>query len=159
MPENPCPHHSILVISAFVTPNIYRPRNNDFSCYDAHHRPMKALLDLVVGHRSGALFLLLIAALLEAYGDSCFQAGLYRSSGISRMLAFVLGAASLVSYGLVVNAPRWEFGNLLGVYVVFFFLCAQIIARVKFGQVPSTPVIIGGALIVAGGIVITLSGH
>ena len=120
---------------------------------------MKALLDQIVGYRSGALVLLLAAAFLEAYGDSCFQSGLYRSSGITRMFAFVLGAASLVSYGLVVNAPRWEFGKLLGVYVVFFFLWAQLIARVKFGQVPTTAVIVGGSLIVVGGLVITISGQ
>ena len=118
---------------------------------------MKALLDQVVAYRTGALLLLLVAAFLEAYGDSCFQAGLYRSSGVSRFLAFLLGGASLVSYGLVVNAPRWEFGKLLGVYVVLFFLCAQVIARVRFGQVPSTPVIVGGAMIVAGGLIISLS--
>jgi len=102
--------------------------------------------------------LLLAAAFLEAYGDSCFQAGLNRSSGVSRMFAFLLGASSLVSYGLVVNAPRWEFGKLLGVYVVFFFLCAQIIARLKFAQVPTTPVVVGGAMIVAGGLIISMSG-
>lgn len=120
---------------------------------------MKELLDQIVGYRSGALVLLLAAAFLEAYGDSCFQAGLYRSSGISRVFAFALGAASLVSYGLVVNAPRWEFGKLLGIYVVFFFLCAQIIARVKFGQTPSIPVITGGALITAGGLIISIFGR
>ncbi len=118
---------------------------------------MKELLDQIVGFRAGALVLLLVAAFLEAYGDSCFQAGLYRSSGMSRLFAFLLGAGSLVSYGLVVNAPRWEFGKLLGVYVVFFFLCAQIIARIKFGQVPSTSVLVGGIMIVIGGVVISFS--
>ena len=120
---------------------------------------MKELLDQIVGYKTGALVLLLAAAFLEAYGDSCFQSGLYRSSGTNRLFAFTLGAASLVSYGLVVNAPRWEFGKLLGVYVVFFFLCAQIIARVKFGQVPTTPVVVGGAMIVAGGLIISISGR
>ena len=65
---------------------------------------------------------------------------------------------SLAAYGLVVNAPRWEFGKLLGVYVVLFFLLAQIVARVKFGQAPTLPILIGGALIVAGGVTITLGG-
>ncbi len=120
---------------------------------------MKTILDQVVSYRGGAIALLLVAAFLEAYGDSCFQAGLYRSSGTSRALAFALGAASLVSYGLVVNTPRWEFGKLLGVYVVFFFLFAQVIARVKFGQTASLPVLVGGALITAGGVVITFFGH
>jgi small multidrug resistance family-3 protein len=121
-------------------------------------RSMRDLLNHLVAHRSGALFLLAIAAFLEAYGDSCFQSALYRTSGMSRTLAFVGGAVSLAAYGLVVNAPRWEFGKLLGVYVVLFFLLAQIVARVKFGQVPTLPILIGGAFICAGGVIISVSG-
>jgi drug/metabolite transporter superfamily protein YnfA len=119
---------------------------------------MRDIFNHLVAHRSGALVLLAIAAFLEAYGDSCFQSALYRASGVSRILAFVGGAASLAAYGLVVNAPRWEFGKLLGVYVVLFFLLAQIVARVKFGQVPTLPILIGGALICIGGVVISLGG-
>ena len=119
---------------------------------------MRDFLNQIVANRSGALVVLLMAAFLEAYGDSCFQAGLYRSSGSSRALAFLVGAASLASYGLVVNVPHWNFGRLLGVYVVLFFLCAQVIARVKFGQKPSMAVMAGGALITAGGLVISIFG-
>jgi drug/metabolite transporter superfamily protein YnfA len=119
---------------------------------------MRDLLNQFVAHRSGALLLLSVAAFLEVYGDSCFQSALYRASGMSRALAFAGGAVSLAAYGLIVNAPRWEFGKLLGVYVVLFFLLAQIIARVKFGQVPTLPILIGGALIVAGGVIISLGG-
>jgi drug/metabolite transporter superfamily protein YnfA len=119
---------------------------------------MRDLLNQFVAHRSGALLLLTIAAFLETYGDSCFQSALYRASGASRVLAFVGGGLSLAAYGLVVNAPRWEFGKLLGVYVVLFFLLAQIVARVKFGQAPTLPILIGGALIVAGGAVISFGG-
>ncbi len=117
---------------------------------------MRNLLDHIVAYRIGALVVLLIAAFLEAYGDSCFQSALYRSSGTTRAFAFVIGAASLACYGLVVNVPRWDFGRLLGVYVVLFFLCAQMIARVKFGQPPTLPLIAGGALITAGGVIISI---
>ena len=119
---------------------------------------MRDLLTQLVAHRSGALFLLVVAAFLETYGDSCFQSALYHSSGMSRVLAFAGGALSLATYGLVVNVPRWEFGKLLGIYVVLFFLLAQIVARVKFGQVPTLSILIGGALIVAGGAIISFGG-
>jgi small multidrug resistance family-3 protein len=95
---------------------------------------MRNLLDQIVAHRSGTLFILALAAFLEAYGDSSFQAALYRSSGMSRMIALLIGAVSLVAYGLMVNTPRWDFGQLLGLYVVLFFLLAQIVARVRFGH-------------------------
>ncbi len=119
---------------------------------------MKEIVNHIVAHRSGALLLLTCAAFLEAFGDSCFQSALYRSAGVTRLLAFVGGAASLAAYGLVVNAPRWDFGRLLGVYVVLFFLLAQIVARVRFGQAPTISVVLGGALIVAGGVVIAVGG-
>ena len=120
---------------------------------------MRNLLDHLVAHRIGAFLVLLLAASLEAYGDSSFQTALYRSSGMNRAIAFLAGAASLVAYGLVVNTPRWDFGRLIGGYVVFFFLVAQIIARIRFGQTPTWPVLLGGSLIVAGGMVISFCGR
>ena len=120
---------------------------------------MRHLIDHLVAHRIGAFVILSLAASLEAYGDSSFQAALYRSAGMNRAIAFLAGAASLVAYGLVVNTPRWDFGKLLGVYVVFFFLVAQIIARIRFGQTPTWSVLLGGALIVAGGVIISFGSN
>jgi hypothetical protein len=50
--------------------------------------------------------------------------------------------------------PRWDFGKLIGVYVGVFFLMAQIVNRIRFGHWPTPPLFAGGALIVAGGLVI-----
>jgi drug/metabolite transporter (DMT)-like permease len=119
---------------------------------------MRDLFNHLIAHRSGALSLLAVAAFLEVYGDSCFQSALYRVAGMNRVLAFAGGVVSLAAYGLVVNAPRWEFGKLLGVYVVLFFLLAQIVAYLRFGQTPTPPILIGGALILAGGVIITFGG-
>ncbi len=111
-------------------------------------------LDRLVSNPLGAFAVLTVAAFLEAWGDSFFQAGFYRSSGWGRVLAFMAGAAVLAAYGSVVNVPRWDFGKLLGVYVVLFFLMAQILAKVRFGQSPTLPIYAGGGLIVAGGLLI-----
>jgi hypothetical protein len=111
-------------------------------------------LDRIVSNVLGAFAVLALAAFLEAYGDSFFQVSFYRSSGIGRVMAFVAGAVVLAAYGSVVNVPRWDFGKLLGVYVVLFFLMAQLLAKVRFGQSPTPPIYAGGALIVAGGMVI-----
>jgi len=56
----------------------------------------------------------------------------------------------------VVNVPRWDFGKLIGVYVVLFFLMAQILNKIRFGQSPTPPIYAGGALIMAGGVVMVL---
>lgn len=115
---------------------------------------VKNILDYVVAKPVGAFVLLAFAAFLEALGDSFFQSGLYRASGAMRALFLVLGIIVLALYGLTVNAPRWDFGRLLGIYVVLFFVVAQILARVRFHQSPTLPIYVGGVLIVSGGILI-----
>ncbi|HEX4148231.1 MAG TPA: hypothetical protein VHY20_04550, partial [Pirellulales bacterium] len=72
------------------------------------------LLDRLVQIPAGALAVLTLAAFLEAWGDSFFQVGFYRSSGAGRVAAIVAGALVLAAYGSVVNIPRWDFGKLLG---------------------------------------------
>jgi hypothetical protein len=115
---------------------------------------VKTFLDGVVARPAGALCLLALAAVFEAFGDSLFQSGIHRSAGVSRGFFFVAGALVLALYGFGVNLPRWDFGRLLGIYVVLFFLVAQVLARVRFHQAPTTPIYVGGALIVSGGLVI-----
>jgi hypothetical protein len=56
----------------------------------------------------------------------------------------------------VLNSPKIDFGKLVGVYVVLFFLVAQILARVQFHQSPSKPIYLGGAFIVVGGLIMML---
>lgn len=53
------------------------------------------------------------------------------------------------------NLPRWNFGKLLGVYVVLFFLFAQIIAKLVFKQPVTRPTLIGGIFIGLGGLIIS----
>ncbi len=101
------------------------------------------------------LALLLTAALLEAAGDAAVRLGLHASNTLTRTAMFVIGAGVLFAYAYVVNAPPWDFGRLLGVYVVFFFVVAQIVSWIIFHQRPSNTVLIGGAFIITGGIIIS----
>jgi small multidrug resistance family-3 protein len=73
-----------------------------------------------------------------------------------RVGLFAAGAVVLLAYGVAVNSPPWDFGKLLGVYVALFFVVAQVINLILFHVRPDMPVLAGGALIVAGGLVITL---
>lgn len=106
--------------------------------------------------RTVAIFVLILAAGLEAGGDAIVRVGLHSTSTWHRAALFAVGAAVLFAYGWTVNAPPWDFGRLLGLYVVFFFVFAQIISWLAFKQKPSLPVLVGGCLIVAGGVVISL---
>lgn len=114
------------------------------------------LLNRIVANPAGAIFFLFLAAFLEAFGDSLFQSAFYRQSGLGRWVAIVCGGLVLASYGASVNLPRWDFGRLLGVYVAAFFVVAQILNKVRFGQTPTPSIWLGGALVVAGGLVMAL---
>jgi small multidrug resistance family-3 protein len=103
-----------------------------------------------------AFFILLLAAVLEAGGDAIVRTGLHSQPFALRAGLFVAGGAVLFAYGLVVNSPPWHFGKLLGVYVTLFFLVAQVINLVFFGVRPDLRILVGGAMIVGGGLVITL---
>lgn len=77
---------------------------------------------------------LLFAAALEAGGDALMRVGLHKNLMWGCLLFFVLAAAVLFAYGWTVNAPPWGFGKLIGIYVVFFFLLAQLISWLVFKQ-------------------------
>jgi drug/metabolite transporter (DMT)-like permease len=107
--------------------------------------------------RTTAILVLLLAAILEAGGDALMRVGLHSNTMSRRYFLFAGAAAILFAYGWTVNAPPWDFGKLIGLYVVFFFLIAQLISWIFFKQTPSPLMLTGGALIVAGGIVISFA--
>lgn len=97
------------------------------------------------------LLILSLAALLEVGGDALVRWGLRGGHA----LGLILGGAALFGYGLTVNLPKWDFGRLLGVYIAAFFVVAQLVAYFFYHERIKTPMLVGGALIVAGGLVMT----
>ena len=97
------------------------------------------------------LLVLLAAAIAEVLGDL----GMRRGLG-GRAWGYVLGVILLSGYGLIVNQPALAFGRALGLYIAVFFVVSQGVAFFFFGERPSGPLLAGGALIVAGGLVIHL---
>ena len=100
-----------------------------------------------------AFLLLALAATLEAGGDALVRYGIHSSSWSTRALLWLAGALVLFAYGYVVNAPPWDFGRLLGIYVVLFFVVAQVIAWVAFGQRPDRTLVVGGCFVIVGGLI------
>jgi small multidrug resistance family-3 protein len=69
------------------------------------------------------------------------------------------GAATLYSYGLILNLAPLDWGRLIGAYVATFFVVGQIINLVAFRTAPSLPVVVGGLFILLGGAITTLWRH
>jgi hypothetical protein len=101
------------------------------------------------------LVLLALAAILEVGGDALVRAGLH-GGGLMRAWFLAAGAAVLFGYGIFVNFSPLDFGRALGVYVALFFLVAQLVNWIGFGMRPGVPILAGGGLICAGGLVLAL---
>jgi drug/metabolite transporter superfamily protein YnfA len=106
---------------------------------------------------STALAVLLMAAFLETGGDALVRTGLRASNPLLRTALFTAAAVILFTYGYVVNLPSFDFGRLLGIYIVFFFVVAQILSWALFHQQPSRGILFGGAFVVVGGIIISVN--
>ncbi len=107
--------------------------------------------------RTDIILTLLFAAVLEAGGDAVIRTGMHAHQTWRRALLFGAATIILFLYGWTVNSPPWDFSRLLGLYVVFFFVIAQLISWLVFRETPSATVMAGGPLIIAGGIVISLA--
>lgn len=103
------------------------------------------------------LLFLIAATTLEVSGDAIVRNGLARAWPM-RGLYFVGGAGLLFCYGLLLNMAPLPFERVVGIYIATLFVVWQVISFIAFRSVPSLPVLIGGALIVAGGLVVAFVG-
>lgn len=99
--------------------------------------------------------LLVIAAVLEVGGDAVVRIGLKQFSGWAQLATIAAGGIVLLAYGLFVNWAPADFGRLLGIYVVLFFVVAQLTNLLIFDVRPNASILVGGSFIAAGGLVIT----
>src|SRR5882762_7558134 len=103
--------------------------------------------------RLTAFLILAACAILEAGGDALVRKGMHAGALANRLALYFCAAVVLFAYGWLVNRPPWSFGSLLGIYVVLFFVVAQALGIFVFGEKLTVPIMAGGALIVAGGLV------
>jgi len=102
------------------------------------------------------LALLIIATMLEVTGDAVVRLALYDHPGVTpvRVGLFALGGALLLGYGSFVNLTPLEFRNVVGLYIATLFVVWQVINFAFFRTTPTVPILVGGSLIVAGGLVV-----
>jgi small multidrug resistance family-3 protein len=99
---------------------------------------------------------LLAAALLEAGGDALLRKALWDVVGPARILLFLAGAVVLFAYGTVINLAPLEFGEVIGLYIATLFVMWQVMNFLFFQTAPTLPILAGGALIVLGGLIVSL---
>ena len=101
------------------------------------------------------LVFLLIATTLEVSGDEIVGIAIYRHVGLARIALMAAGAALLLGYGFALNFAPLEFGQVGGLYIATLFVIWQVINLIAFRTFPSLPIVVGGTLIIAGGLIVT----
>jgi hypothetical protein len=101
------------------------------------------------------LAFLLVATVLEVSGDAVVRLAIHHRAGVPRVGLFLAGATLLLGYGSFLNLAPLEFGRVVGLYIATLFVVWQIISFIAFRSIPSLPIVVGGALVIAGGAIIT----
>ncbi len=102
-----------------------------------------------------AIAFLLVATTLEVNGDALLRLAIYNHTGIGRLGLLLAGAILLFGYGFTLNLAPLEFGQVVGLYIATLFVVWQIVNYLTFRTLPTLPILVGGTLIIAGGLVIT----
>lgn len=98
---------------------------------------------------------LLVATTFEVAGDTLIRAAIYQHGGFARAGLMIVGTACLFVYGFALNLAPVEFGRVVGLYIATLFLVWQVGNFVVFRALPSLPIMVGGVLVVAGGLIMT----
>jgi len=110
---------------------------------------------IIVVQNIHPLVFLLIATTLEVSGDALVRMAIYKHVGLSRIALVVTGATLLLGYGFAVNLAPLEFGQVVGLYIATLFIVWQVINLIAFRTFPNLPIVLGGTLIIAGGLIVT----
>ena len=102
-------------------------------------------------------FFLVIATTLEVCGDAVVRIGLYGHPGLTpaRVGVFLIGALLLFGYGSFLNLAPLEFRQVVGLYIAILFVVWQVINFAFFRSLPTPPIVLGGILIIAGGMIVS----
>jgi small multidrug resistance family-3 protein len=101
------------------------------------------------------IIFILFATIFEVSGDAIVRMGIYKYSGLMRIGFMSVGAILLFAYGFSLNLAPVEFGQVVGMYIATLFIVWQIGNFIAFQTLPTIPIMIGGALVISGGMIIT----
>ncbi len=111
--------------------------------------------EMNISQSLSALGFLLLATTLEVSGDAIVRLAIYDQSGRMRLTLVLVGGILLLGYGTSLNLAPVEFRHVVGLYIATLFIVWQIINFIFFRTLPNLPILVGGALIVIGGLLVT----
>jgi hypothetical protein len=101
------------------------------------------------------LIWMLMATTLEVCGDAIVRMAIYNHAGLIRLVLFLIGAVLLLGYGTFLNLAPLQFGRVVGIYIATLFVIWQVVNFIAFRSLPTLPILVGGAFVIAGGAIIT----
>jgi small multidrug resistance family-3 protein len=101
------------------------------------------------------LAFLVVATALEVSGDALIRKSLFQHAGLARLGLFLTGACLLAGYGTLLNLAPLAFGQVVGLYIATLFMMWQVVNFLFFRDLPTLPILAGGALIVTGGLIVS----
>ncbi len=102
------------------------------------------------------LVFLIVATTLEALGDAIVRKAIQEPhQALARLGLLSAGGLLLLGYGTSLNLAPVEFSRVVGLYIATLFVVWQVVNFAVFRTLPAPPVLAGGVLIIAGGLIVT----
>ena len=99
---------------------------------------------------------LIAATTMEALGDAIVRKAIQEPhQALVRLGLMAAGGALLLGYGTALNLAPVEFSRVVGLYIATLFVVWQVVNLIVFKSPPAAPVLAGGVLIIAGGLIVT----
>ena len=74
---------------------------------------------------------------------------------VALAVTLLAGAGLLFGYGFMLNLAPLEFGRVVELYIATLFVVWQITSFTAFRSLPTIPILVGGAFIVVGGMIVS----
>ncbi len=111
--------------------------------------------DRVTAQTRLIIFALLVAATtMEVTGDALIRNGLAERALAQKAAYFAVGAILVFAYGLTLNLAPIAFEKVVGIYIATLFVVWQAVSYVAYRSIPGLPILVGGAFIVCGGLIV-----
>ena len=91
---------------------------------------------------------------MEVTGDAIIRNGLSQRALSAKAVYFIGGAMLLFGYGLTLNLAPIAFHKVVGIYIATLFVVWQIVSYAAYRSIPGPPILLGGAFIICGGLIV-----